>query len=88
MEGCFDGGSLTNLGPEMTLPALSAVERLLHKGATSGFISKMYVQLRDGGLKIGLHKSRERWESHLNTTIGICVKTVCQLLLIPDTGPL
>lgn len=59
----------TTLGPKMTLPVLSDIEKLLHEGNVPGFISKVYVLLMEGASKSGLHKSRGRWESDLDITI-------------------
>lgn len=58
------------LGPEMTLPMLGDLERLLHEGNTPRLISKVYSLLMDNAPKPGLHKSREKWESDLGVTIG------------------
>lgn len=60
----------TTLGPKMTLPALSDLERLLLEGNSLRLISKLYFLLMEGAPKSGLHKSRERWESDLRVTIG------------------
>ncbi len=59
----------TSLGPTMTLPTLSDLERLLHEGNAPRLISKVYCLLMNDAPKPGLHKSRERWESDLSITI-------------------
>ena len=59
----------TNLGPEMILPVLTNVEKMLHEGNVCKFISKMYSMLLNECPKPGLHRSRMRWESDLNIAI-------------------
>ena len=58
-----------NLGPGMTLPVLTDVEKLLHEGNVCKGISKMYSSLLNEGPKPGLHKPRARWESDLHAAI-------------------
>ena len=58
-------------GPDMVLPVFTNVENLLHSNEQCSyrFISNMYLMLLNLCPRVGLHKSRERWESDLNITI-------------------
>ena len=57
------------LGQTMLLPKPTEIEILIHKGKIKKFTSRMYNLIQEQTIKQGIHQSRQKWETDLNTKI-------------------